>query len=92
MGGLFYSWPFCWALRFVKNFSQKLAIASIKFYKYFISPYLGDCCIYKVSCSDYARLAILKHGVWRGSFKVLVRLLHCHPFVDMVTRSNLEKI
>ena len=88
MGRLFYSW----ALKFIQNFSQKLAIGSIQVYKYSISPYLGDCCVYHVSCSDYTKLAILKYGVCRGSFKGLVRLLHCHHFVDIVKKSNLEKL
>lgn len=69
-----------------------LAIASIQLYKYFVAPYLPECCIFKVTCSEYTKLAIIKYGFFQGLFKGLVRLLHCHPFIGMITKSNFEEI
>ena len=48
-------------------------------YKRRISPLLPPSCRYAPTCSEYARLAILKHGVVRGSGRALWRLLRCHP-------------
>jgi len=52
----------------------------LAFYKRFISPLLPKACRFEPTCSEYARLAILKHGPLRGSFKAIGRILRCHPF------------
>ncbi|PKM10427.1 MAG: membrane protein insertion efficiency factor YidD [Gammaproteobacteria bacterium HGW-Gammaproteobacteria-3] len=57
-----------------------LLIAVIKFYKYFISPLLGNNCRFYPSCSHYAEQAIHTHGAAKGSYLALRRLLKCHPF------------
>ncbi|TAH37743.1 MAG: membrane protein insertion efficiency factor YidD [Alphaproteobacteria bacterium] len=58
---------------------SKLAILPIRFYQLVISPLIGPCCRYHPSCSEYAALAIEKHGVWRGGYLIMRRLLRCHP-------------
>ncbi|MGR8933292.1 MAG: membrane protein insertion efficiency factor YidD [Gammaproteobacteria bacterium] len=57
-----------------------LLIAFIKFYKYFISPALGNNCRFYPSCSSYAIEALNLHGAVKGSYLALRRLLRCHPF------------
>jgi putative membrane protein insertion efficiency factor len=57
-----------------------LALATIKFYQYFISPLLGNRCRFYPSCSHYAVEAITLHGVVKGFYLTLIRLLKCHPF------------
>jgi len=52
----------------------------IKAYKKLISPLLGNHCRFAPSCADYTSEAISKHGVIRGLFLGLKRLLKCHPF------------
>ncbi|HZZ99584.1 MAG TPA: membrane protein insertion efficiency factor YidD [Candidatus Paceibacterota bacterium] len=37
-------------------------------------------CRYYPSCSEYATLAVQRHGVGRGLFKSLVRILRCNPW------------
>jgi putative membrane protein insertion efficiency factor len=37
-------------------------------------------CRFAPSCSDYARQAIEKHGLWRGARLAVGRILRCHPF------------
>ncbi len=49
-------------------------------YQRAISPLLGPTCRYEPSCSEYARIAIEKHGVPRGMWMGLRRISRCHPF------------
>ena len=52
----------------------------VAFYKRFISPLLPRACRFQPTCSEYAKLAILKHGALKGTFKAIGRILRCHPF------------
>jgi putative membrane protein insertion efficiency factor len=58
----------------------RAAIGLLAFYKAAISPWLPKACRYEPTCSVYAREAIEKHGLGRGSALALHRLLRCHPF------------
>jgi hypothetical protein len=49
-------------------------------YKRHLSPVLPRACRFTPTCSEYARLALLKHGLWRGGWLAAGRLLRCHPF------------
>ena len=59
---------------------QNVFISLVKFYKYFISPLLPSACRYTPTCSDYAIEAIRKHGVIKGVWLGVKRLLRCNPF------------
>lgn len=50
------------------------------FYKRTISPWLPRACRFTPTCSEYARLALVEHGVWRGGLKTCGRLCRCQPF------------
>ena len=52
----------------------------IKGYRYAISPMLGQHCRYYPSCSGYAYLAIERHGLLRGTWLSVKRILRCHPW------------
>ena len=61
--------------------SQLLAfpfILLIKFYRLFISPFLGRNCIYSPSCSEYGLLALKKYGVFKGAYLTVRRILRCN--------------
>lgn len=58
---------------------KKITFGIIKFYQGFISPFLGSHCRFYPSCSSYAVGAIEKHGLLRGSFKGMGRILRCNP-------------
>ncbi|MBE0471720.1 MAG: membrane protein insertion efficiency factor YidD [Methyloprofundus sp.] len=59
---------------------RTLLIALLRFYKYFISPLLGNNCRFHPTCSSYAMQAISMHGALIGSYLTIKRLLRCHPF------------
>jgi putative membrane protein insertion efficiency factor len=59
---------------------QRLLIALLKAYKFFISPLLGPRCRFYPSCSSYGLEAIQLHGASKGFYLTLRRLLKCHPF------------
>lgn len=55
-------------------------IVLIRFYQYCISPYTPASCRYTPTCSQYALIALRKHGVLRGGYLTIKRLLSCHPW------------
>lgn len=52
----------------------------IRLYQRTISPLLPSQCRFSPTCSEYTRLAILKHGPIRGIWLGVRRLSKCHPF------------
>ena len=59
---------------------RKFLIALIRGYQLLISPLLGNHCRFYPSCSQYAREALEQHGVLRGLWLAVRRLLRCHPW------------
>ncbi|WP_263143637.1 membrane protein insertion efficiency factor YidD [Pseudomonas sp. RIT-PI-AD] len=59
---------------------RKLALIPIQFYRYAISPLMGNHCRFHPSCSCYAQEAIERHGLLRGGWLGLRRLGRCHPW------------
>jgi uncharacterized protein len=59
---------------------RKVVIATLGFYKRFISPLLPSACRYRPTCSEYMIEAVDKYGVRRGVWMGTLRLLRCHPF------------
>jgi putative membrane protein insertion efficiency factor len=49
-------------------------------YRRYLSPALGPACRFYPSCSAFAVEAINRHGVARGGWLTLKRLLCCHPY------------
>ena len=65
-----------------KNPATLMLILVIKIYKYAISPYLPSSCRFYPTCSVYALTALEKHGLIRGLFLSVKRVLRCNPFCD----------
>ena len=61
---------------------KRLCIAAIRMYQKYISPNTPKACIYTPSCSQYTLEAIQKHGVIRGIFLGMKRILRCNPFFE----------
>jgi len=52
----------------------------IKFYQNFISPLLPSNCRYTPTCSEYAKQSLVKHGLIKGSFISVKRIIKCNPW------------
>jgi putative membrane protein insertion efficiency factor len=59
---------------------KRLALLVIVAYQRLVSPLLGPRCRFYPSCSSYAVEAITVHGMGRGSYLAIRRLLRCHPW------------
>ncbi|MBK1704885.1 membrane protein insertion efficiency factor YidD [Halochromatium glycolicum] len=60
--------------------ARRLVRLLLRAYQLFLSPLLGQHCRFYPSCSQYAIEAVEQHGVLRGSWLGLKRLLRCHPW------------
>jgi putative membrane protein insertion efficiency factor len=58
----------------------RAALALLVGYQRWISPLLPGACRFWPTCSEYARLALLRHGLLRGGRLALWRLCRCHRF------------
>ena len=61
------------------NITVNIFIKILKFYKFLISPFLGNSCRYFPSCSEYSIEALKTYGLFKGSFLSLKRICSCHP-------------
>lgn len=59
---------------------RRLFAGAVRLYQVLISPLLPNRCRFYPSCSEYARQAILRHGVIVGVARGVRRLLRCHPW------------
>ena len=59
---------------------QSLFSKLIRAYQLAISPFFAASCRFHPSCSEYAREAIMRHGVMRGVGLAGRRLARCHPW------------
>jgi putative membrane protein insertion efficiency factor len=62
------------------HLGKTLALGLLRGYKLILSPWLAPACRFTPTCSEYARDAIERYGVFKGCAKALRRLLSCHPF------------
>ena len=58
---------------------SSLARLVIRFYQVALAPMFGGACRHVPSCSEYARLAIERHGIRRGVALAVKRLARCLP-------------
>jgi putative membrane protein insertion efficiency factor len=59
---------------------RALTLGVLRTYKRWISPLLPSACRFYPTCSEYMMEAVEKHGVVRGVWMGVRRLLRCHPF------------
>lgn len=59
---------------------KKIILNLIKIYQKLISPILGKNCRFIPTCSVYTYNAIEIHGVIKGIYLGVRRILKCHPF------------
>lgn len=61
---------------------RELLIASLRYYKRWLSPLLPQACRFHPTCSEYTMQAIAKHGSIRGLWLGIKRISRCHPFQE----------
>ncbi|WP_263410947.1 membrane protein insertion efficiency factor YidD [Terriglobus tenax] len=63
-----------------------------KLYRWTLSPLLHGFglggCKYQPTCSEYAEVALYRHGLVKGSLLALWRILRCNPF----TKGGLDPV
>jgi len=58
---------------------QQVLLIGLTGYKWLISPLFAGSCRFVPSCSEYAREAVIHHGVLKGTCLAARRLARCHP-------------
>ncbi|GCD20248.1 membrane protein insertion efficiency factor YidD [Cellulomonas algicola] len=58
----------------------QLVLLLLRGYQRFISPMTPPTCRFYPSCSQYAVIAVTRHGLLHGSWLAVRRLLRCHPW------------
>ena len=65
------------------SFRQRTLQLAFAGYKSILSPILHSVgvsnCIFLPTCSEYAYIAVSRHGILRGSRLALARIARCHP-------------
>jgi len=57
-----------------------LIILPVRAYQLLVSPLLPPRCRYFPTCSNYMIEAVKKHGVFRGGYYGIRRILRCAPW------------
>ncbi len=60
--------------------ARDFPIVLIKAYQRLVSPYLGDCCRFYPSCSEYMIGSLRLNGILLGVLDGMRRIARCHPF------------
>ncbi|HEY6928272.1 MAG TPA: membrane protein insertion efficiency factor YidD [Thermoanaerobaculia bacterium] len=59
--------------------ASRVAVFLLNAYKRFLSPLLPPACRFEPTCSVYAKEAVARYGLLRGSRLAGWRLLRCNP-------------
>lgn len=52
----------------------------IKIYQRTFGVWKGQTCVFYPTCSHYAKDVILKHGIIKGGYLSIRRVIRCHPW------------
>jgi putative membrane protein insertion efficiency factor len=67
-------------VRFVARIPARLLLLAVRGYQLFISPMTPQTCRFYPSCSQYAVIALQRHGAIRGTYLAVWRVLRCNPW------------
>lgn len=80
VAGVFPINIFFWIVKFIQKTMVWILIKLVKFYQYFISPLSPPSCRYYPTCSNYTIEALRIHGVLKGGYLSIKRILKCNPY------------
>jgi putative membrane protein insertion efficiency factor len=75
---------------------KKIAVKSIGVYQKYLSILLkmslgtNHFCRYNPTCSDYAKSAIIQHGVLKGGLMATLRILSCQPVQLKTAKAKIK--
>ena len=55
-------------------------ILAVRFYQTAISPFTPASCRFEPTCSSYTIQALQKHGLIKGGWYAIKRIISCHPW------------
>ncbi|WP_143821105.1 membrane protein insertion efficiency factor YidD [Motiliproteus sp. MSK22-1] len=64
----------------IKQLTHRFIIGLVRCYQLLISPFLGNNCRFYPSCSSYTIEAMETHGLLKGFYLGIRRVLRCHPY------------
>jgi uncharacterized protein len=64
----------------MNSFLGNTAAKLVRFYQVYISPMTPPSCRFFPVCSEYSRVAFLRHGFLRGFWLTVARIVRCNPF------------
>ena len=67
-------------LHAVARIPARLLLLAVRGYQLFISPMTPPTCRFYPSCSQYAVIALQRHGAIRGTYLAVWRVLRCNPW------------
>ena len=67
-------------LSVISRVERGALILMVRAYQVTLSPHIGNCCRFSPSCSAFCIEALRVHGVVKGSWLALRRILRCRPF------------
>ena len=57
-------------------------VVLVRAYQKLVSPLFPASCRYVPSCSEYAAQALTRHGLVRGAWLSLARVVRCNPWSE----------
>ena len=67
-------------LCFISRLASGVLILLVRAYQVVLSPHIGNCCRFEPSCSAYCIEALRVHGIFKGCWLALWRIMRCRPF------------
>ena len=64
------------------RFLRFIFLIPVYFYRKCISPFLPASCRFTPTCSQYAIEAVKVHGIIKGTYLSIKRILRCNPFCE----------
>ncbi len=69
-------------LALLQDLPRRGLTSVVRFYRFFLKPWLGNTCRFEPTCSTYALGALHRHGAMAGSYLAVRRILRCNPLCD----------